>query len=249
MDVLARLAALSEEQLSVTAARDDAAGVLAEWELAKRTGAATPTRRAVVVDGDHAIVAGPDAVERVALSRLVRADESGYTCYHPDGSVRGVYPTAEAAMGALQDTVGKATFVRKEDSRQFTLGPLYVPDFMDAHGEWTDPDELQKAAWEWVRSGDRRIFLQHDRTVQAGEWVEIMTMPQPWTVMMRDAEGNDVGEVTYPENTVFLGVVWNDTTWQDVKKGRLRGYSIGGFADRTMADLPPEARRPGVEME
>jgi hypothetical protein len=139
-------------------------------------------------------------------------------------------------------------FVRKADEKQFTLGPLYVPDFMDAHGEWTDSEELQPAVWEWVKSGDRRIYLQHDREVEAGEWVEVMTMPQSWTVMMRDPDGTDLGEVTYPPNTTFLGVIWNDEAWEMIKAGKLRGYSIGGFSDRVMADLPDKAAREGVEM-
>lgn len=146
--------------------------------------------------------------------------------------------------------VGKdRTFVRKADEKRFTLGPLYVPDFMDAHGEWTDAEELQNGVWHWVRSGDRRIFLQHDRDVEAGEWVEVMTMPQAWTVQMRDATGANVGEVTYPPNTVFLGVVWNEDAWELVKRGELRGYSIGGYSDRMYAELPDNGDRDGVEME
>jgi hypothetical protein len=139
-------------------------------------------------------------------------------------------------------------FVRKADEKQFTLGPLYVPEFMDAHGEWTDSKELQPAVWEWVKSGDRRIYLQHDREVEAGEWVEVMTMPQPWTVTMRDPDGTDLGEVTYPPNTTFLGVIWNDKAWEMIKAGKLRGYSIGGFSDRVMAEIPDDATREGMEM-
>jgi hypothetical protein len=144
--------------------------------------------------------------------------------------------------------LAKARFVRKAEERQFTLGPLYVPDFMDAHGEWTDPDTLQNAVWGWVNSGDRRIFLQHDRDVEAGSWVEVMTMPQPWTVQMLDSNGANAGEVTYPAGTVFLGVVWNDESWVKIKRGELRGYSIGGMAGSVYAEMPDGAVREGVEV-
>ena len=147
-----------------------------------------------------------------------------------------------------QGTMDKARFLRKADEARFTLGPLYVPDFMDAHGEWTDAAELQPAVWEWVRSGDRRIFLQHDTDVEAGEWVEVMTMPQAWTVDMLDQKGEPIGQVTYPPNTVFLGVIWNPDAWELVKAGQLRGYSIGGFSDRVLADMPLEAERIGIEL-
>lgn len=145
-------------------------------------------------------------------------------------------------------SLSKAYFLQKQAEKRFTLGPLYVPDFMDAHGEWTDSEELQAGVWHWVRSGDRRIFLQHDTDVEAGEWVEVMTMPQAWTVQMTDAKGQPIGEVTYPPNTVFLGVVWNEEAWEMVKAGELRGYSIGGFSDRVMADLPYQAERDGIDL-
>ena len=145
-------------------------------------------------------------------------------------------------------SLSKAFFLQKQAEKRFTLGPLYVPDFMDAHGEWTDSDELQAGVWHWVRSGDRRIFLQHDTDVVAGEWVEVMTMPQAWTVQMMDAQGNPIGEVTYPPNTTFLGVVWNEEAWEMVKAGLLRGYSIGGFSDRVLADLPEDGERDGIDL-
>lgn len=150
----------------------------------------------------------------------------------------------------VQETksLSKAYFLQKQAEKRFTLGPLYVPDFMDAHGEWTDSEELQAGVWHWVRTGDRRIFLQHDTDVVAGEWVEVMTMPQAWTVQMMDAQGNPIGEVTYPPNTTFLGVVWNEEAWEMVKAGELRGYSIGGFSDRVLADLPANGERDGVDL-
>jgi hypothetical protein len=139
-------------------------------------------------------------------------------------------------------------FMRKDAYQKFTLGPLYVPEFMDAHGEWTDANELQQAVWGWVKAGDRTIYLQHDREERAGEWVEVMTMPQPWTVEMLDSKGNSVGEVTYPAGTVFLGVQWDDHAWKDVLAGKLRGYSIGGFSDRVLADLPDDGVRDGIDL-
>lgn len=125
----------------------------------------------------------------------------------------------------------------KADERKFTLGPLYIPNRADAHSEWTDSDELQTAVWEYVKSGDRRIRLQHNRDVVAGEWLEVMTFPYELSVPMMKADGT-TSNVTYPANTVFMGVQWKDWAWELVKAGKLRGYSIGGKAQRISADLP-----------
>ena len=135
--------------------------------------------------------------------------------------------------------VRRDLFLRKEESRRFTLGPLYVPDTLDAHGEWATADDLQHATWEWVRTGDRRVFLQHDRETVAGEWVEVMTVPQEWTVQVFDGSGQPAGTVTFPAGTVFLGVVWEPWAWRRVHAGQVRGYSIGGrsFRDEQPAPL------------
>jgi hypothetical protein len=154
----------------------------------------------------------------------------------------------ESAKAAVKQISRDGRFLRKEAYKRFTLGPLYVPDFMDAHGEWTDSTELQQAVWEWVKAGDRTIYLQHDRDVRAGEWVEVMTMPQPWTVDMLNGNGESIGKITYPAGTVFLGVIWDEEPWQQILNGELRGYSIGGFSDRVLADLPEEAARDGIEL-
>ena len=122
------------------------------------------------------------------------------------------------------------------DERQFTLGPMYIPNTMDAHNEWTDDEELQQAVWKYVQSGDRRIRLQHNRDVVAGEWVEIMTLPYPTQVPMLKADGT-TEPINFPKNTVFLGVIWDDWAWDKIKKGEIRGYSIGGRAERMYVDL------------
>jgi len=126
--------------------------------------------------------------------------------------------------------------ISKADEKKFTLGPLYIPDSLDAHNEWTDSEELQKAVWEYVKSGDRRIRLQHNRDIVAGEWVEVMTFPHKLTVPITKANGEE-SSFTYPPNTVFMGVQWEDWAWDLVKQGKLRGYSIGGKAKRINANL------------
>lgn len=130
-----------------------------------------------------------------------------------------------------QFDVSKAT-----DEKKFTLGPMYIPNQIDAHNEWTDDSELQQAVWKYVQSGDRRIRLQHNRDVVAGEWVEIMTLPYQTQVPMMKADGT-TQPVNFPQNTVFLGVIWEDWAWDKIKKGEIRGYSIGGRAERMYVDL------------
>ena len=158
-------------------------------------------------------------------------------------------PWTEEGIAALErgdyimkDTkkeVSSTLFSKADNERRFTLGPMYIPNRLDAHNEWTDPDELQKAVWDYMRKGDRRIRLQHNKDVVAGEALEVMSWPYEVEVpmVMKDAS---MQPVTFPANTVFLGVQWEPWAWELVKNDKLRGYSIGGRAQRLLADLPEE---------
>lgn len=141
-------------------------------------------------------------------------------------------------VNAELDAEEQVSYVSKSaEERRYTLGPMYVPDRIDAHNEWTDSLELQKSVWDYVRSGDRRIRLQHDKEIVAGEWVEVMAWPYEVSVPMQKADGSSA-EITFPQDTVFLGVIWEPWAWEMVKAGKLRGYSVGGRAQRLEVDLP-----------
>lgn len=142
----------------------------------------------------------------------------------------------------LAKSYGQIESVYKADEKRFTLGPWYIPDQQDAHGEWTDTHELQNALWNYVKGGDRRIRLQHNKSVVAGEWVEAMTWPYPVTVPVTKADGTSE-DITYPAGTVFMGTQWEPWAWELVKKGKLTGYSIGGKAERMLVDLPEELEK------
>jgi hypothetical protein len=125
---------------------------------------------------------------------------------------------------------------KADNEHRFTLGPWYIPNRYDAHGEWTDADELQKSLWEYVKSGDRGIRLQHNKDIVAGEWLEAMSFPVPVTIgMTKDANSK---QVEYPAGTVFLGVQWKPWAWELVKAGKIQGFSIGGAAARIDMSMP-----------
>jgi hypothetical protein len=160
---------------------------------------------------------------------LVEVTESQARDFAPDAF------TPDVAKGVGEFEVSKAV-----SEEMFTLGPMYIPDRLDAHSEWTSADELQKAVWEYVKGGDRRIRLQHDRDEVAGEWVEVMTWPYEVQIPMirKSASEDETHEpVVFPANTVFLGVKWKPWAWELVKAGKIRGYSIGGRAERLFVDL------------
>jgi len=142
-------------------------------------------------------------------------------------------PTMKNSALASEDLY---SVVKSVDEDRFTLAPWYVPGQVDAHGEWTDGRELQKALWSYVRNADRDIRLQHNTEVRAGEWVEAVTWPFPIEVPMRKASGK-TSTVEFPAETVFLGVQWEPWAWELVKDGKINGYSVGGKSKRLLVDF------------
>jgi len=165
--------------------------------------------------------------QRNPMSLFERAKRGEFDQYFLDEE----HPAVKAKK---QKDVPLATILKAE--QRFTMGPVYVPNLEDAHGETIDDNELQQAIWDWVRKGDRTIYLQHSEK-PAGEMVEILTMPFPIeTALTVPNEG--VTKYSFPENTPFMGVIWEKWAWELVKAGELRGYSIGGQAQRVEVDLP-----------
>jgi hypothetical protein len=118
---------------------------------------------------------------------------------------------------------------------RYTLSPWYVPDSLDAHGEWTDKDEVQQAFWKYLGQDNRDIRLQHNTDIIAGKWVEGCTWPYEMTTSVKHPEG-DI-EYTFPAGTPFLGIIWEPWAWDLIKEGKIRGLSIGGTAERLESDL------------
>ena len=143
----------------------------------------------------------------------------------------------QASLDMVKAMTGSVP-VAKADEQRFTLAPVYVPGVEDAHGEFTDKETLQKALWDWMRAGDRTIYLQHSDK-PAGEMVEMLTWPMPIETALA-VPGEGITKYAFPADTPFMGVVWEPWAWEMVKAGELRGYSIGGKAQRMEADLPSE---------
>jgi len=146
---------------------------------------------------------------------------------------RQMYPQV---FDDVAKSIGNYEVQKAEGDKRYTLGAMYIPDRLDAHNEWTDAEELQRAVWDYVRSNDRRIRLQHNRDIVAGEWVEVMSFPYELSVPITTLTGIMVNH-TYPANTVFLGVIWEEWAWEKIQLGEILGYSIGGRAERLYVDM------------
>ena len=130
---------------------------------------------------------------------------------------------------------GTVEMLAKNDEMRFTLGVVYSPDAVDAHGEFTTARALQDAVHNFMKAGDLRLRLQHDTSKEIGDIVEMFTLPADAEFKLQIPE---VGEkvVSVNEGTVLMGVIWEKAAWPLVKSGAIAGFSLGGRAARVEVD-------------
>jgi len=207
-------------------------------ELEKMDG---PTVTAVHIDGSSN---GGGVGSFTGGTKRKKYTPPNMTDLSPESDV--VNPRVMQDANLMQKSEAIPNQIQKNAEMRYTLGPWYVPNRADAHGEWTDPEELQKALWGYVENGDRDIRLQHNVDVVAGKWVEAMTWPHEVEVPMLNAETGAINKTSFPAGTVFLGVQWEPWAWELVKKGKIRGYSIGGTGAGVNVDLPTQYDNPST---
>lgn len=140
---------------------------------------------------------------------------------------------------AATPPVGEYAITKAVEEQRYTMGPLYVPHARDADNEFATAEELQKACWNYFRSGYRGIRDTHT-DVEIGELVELISWPYEQEVEAKTGSG-EVFKYKLPAGTVYAGVVWGEPAWTLVKTGKLRGYSLGGKAVRLRDDAPDDA--------
>jgi hypothetical protein len=158
-------------------------------------------------------------------------------------------PRTDSILPVLEyEYLSKAT----TPEHRYTFGPLYAPDLLDAHGEYTDAETLQLAQWDYVRlsaSSGRRLNLQHGDMgdVTVGEWVDIVSWPLPSEVTVTVPGTEETKKVSLPAGTTYMGVIWDEAAWPLVKQGKIGGLSLGGRAVRVKeaAELIPTSSMGG----
>ncbi|WP_095021918.1 XkdF-like putative serine protease domain-containing protein [Bacillus thuringiensis] len=107
-----------------------------------------------------------------------------------------------------------------DEEKRLVYGIVYEPDTLDAHGDFTDSETIEKAAHEFMLKY-RQIDKNHDFVAGVGEVVESYIAPA-------DMELN--GEPV-KKGTWILTTKADEETWEAVKKGEFQGYSLAGVAE------------------
>jgi Putative phage serine protease XkdF len=175
------------------------------------------------------ILGSPGAIFRHQMA-------TGHDSGRPDRDDTNHYAHGEVEKAASDVQLGVVQKATKSEQR-YTLSPLYLPNTLDAHGEFATADDLQEAAWDYFRNGDRKLRKQHGSKV-IGEVVEMMAWPHDHVAKLTGA-GGYVRKQKLPAGTVYCGIVWSREAWSDVKAGRITGLSMGGSTVRVKGVAAP----------
>jgi hypothetical protein len=124
-----------------------------------------------------------------------------------------------------QSTVEKQVrIVRSDEAQRYTLGVAYPADELDSHGDFSTPDDLEVAAWNYMVKS-RNAGLDHaDGTDGEGVIVESYIYRGP------DWIDGTSGKTIAKSGDWMLGAVWPEDAWASIVKGERTGWSIQGLA-------------------
>ena len=175
---------------------------------------------------------------------------AGAHSQYPDAPKKGIVAKLRKALGLTEaesnvilkvldaelEEDGEYLILKSAPESRYTMGPMYMPDQLDAHGEWTTAADLEKSMFKYVEQtgATRDVFLQHKPDIPAGKWLAVMPWPYEVSATVRKSiDGVTKAEsTTFPAGTVFMGVQWEPWAWPLVKSGEITGLSMGGHARR-----------------
>jgi hypothetical protein len=119
--------------------------------------------------------------------------------------------------------------LKVDNETHYLTGVVYEPFTADAHGNFMSAEEIRKAAWRFAKDSDK-VDVQHSFSAAPGiSVVESYIAPCD----MR------IGEQLIAKGTWLMSVeVCNDEVWEQVRKGVITGFSMGGFGRYAVEDVP-----------
>ena len=143
------------------------------------------------------------------------------------------------AKSDKSDERGFATLgriVKSDDATHYLTGIVYEPLETDAHDNFMTEDEIQKAAYWFAKNGDK-VDMQHDF-----EECDSCTVVETWVAK---ADFN-IGEEAIKKGTWLMTVeVTDDDIWEQVQKGTITGFSMGGVGKYSVDDVDVDSIEKG----
>jgi len=129
--------------------------------------------------------------------------------------------------------LSKMQLAKVDEERRMLYGPALIPDKeilrYDDKGEpyyvYFEKKTVQQLAHQFFKKN-----LQHTTNLQHEIPVTGVTVVESWLKEGKQDKSVQLGLPELPDGTWFIGThVDEDAVWEDVKMGKVKGYSIEGF--------------------
>lgn len=128
----------------------------------------------------------------------------------------------KSATAKQPNILKQVPILKTEEEKQLVTGVVYEPDVEDSHGDKMTAEEIEKASHTFMENY-QHIDKQHDEVAGKGTVVENWIAKSDMTL----------GEQEVKAGTWLMTVRVDDTeTWEEIKKGEVTGFSMGGFGER-----------------
>jgi len=161
-----------------------------------------------------------------------------YEAVFKEGLTQGMFALGLVYDPAMQDFF--VAFNNEEDSvvelstvneeKRMLLGAILIPNKdilrVDKEGNQFSmrfsEDTIEKIGHNWIQKAEHKNF-----TKEHSEKLENISVVEMWTVSDPEKDKSNFYGKTYPKGTlVAMTKVNDDKTWEDVKNGTIKGYSI-----------------------
>src|SRR4030095_284277 len=159
----------------------------------------------------------------------------------------------------------RARIIEKDAKQRYTLGIVYEPDELDTDEEFAKAEDIEKAAWDFMRylQGRQEAALAAfdalagiAEAAKRGEEVQVEMDDEAMESFIKrgvnamhieDLEHSEVveswiapvdmriGKETIKKGTWLMGIVWDEDAYKRVESGEWTGYLMGGWGQEVGA--------------
>ena len=145
------------------------------------------------------------------------------------------------------EVVWEGEFSKRDDERRQAFGWASVVQVngepvVDLQGDWITPDELERAAYHYVRKsrvgGSQHARAEDGGPLRAGDLIESVVYTDEKYAAL--AKSMDLPAETFADapRAWWVGFQYDDeATWDDIKTGRKTGFSVHGRGKRTPVEI------------
>jgi len=151
---------------------------------------------------------------------------SHYKQFSKDAPAMKSYKSEELSVMFPDDYMvmkREITILKRDDEKQIVYGIVYEPDVVDAHGDYTDAEEIEKAEHEFLEEYMNISFMHQELINKEARIAECYIAPVDFEWVGRKVK----------KGTWMMAVhILDSQKWSLVKEGKITGFSMEGTASR-----------------